>query len=60
MILKLKIADHGVGVLKVFKRGLKSIKYCKTYITDSEIIKKFENIDVNGSPPRSFRISALQ
>ena len=43
MIFKLKIVQPGVEVLKVFRKGLKLVEYCKTcknFIADSEIVKK--------------------
>ena len=42
-IFKLKVVQPREGMLKVFGRGLKLVKYCKTcksYIADSEIIRQ--------------------
>ena len=52
-----------MGVLKVFRRGLKLEKYCKTcktYIANSEIIKEKGKIwTLMGYNPQLFRIPRL-
>ena len=52
-----------MGILKVFRRGLKLEKYCKTcktHIANSEIIKKKANTwTLTGYNPKLFRIPRL-
>ena len=59
-ILLCKLSTLGWEVLKVFKRGLKLVQYCKTcqtYIDDSEIIKGAKKLTLTNYSPNSFRIA---